>query len=411
MFALAILLIVLLLITLRQILNLNLQIWQIMLIGAIASLLTFQISLQRAIESIDKDVILFLFAIFIIGKALEESGYLSHISYSFFKRARTAEELLFMVIIFTGLGSAILMNDTLAIIGTPLVLHLAEKHRMPKRMMLLALAFSITIGSVMSPIGNPQNLLIALNAKLESPFITFFSYLFLPTMINLIILFFILRYFYGSHIKYRRIDHSSEPIKDVHLAVLSLFSLLLLIFLIFINVFGSLLGISINLSLTSIAIISSLVIILFSPRRFEMIRKIDWGTLIFFAAMFVLMQAVWDIGIIQSEMKNVQDASSIFVILVLGIIVSQFISNVPFVALYLPFLLSNSSSIESLMALAAGSTIAGNFMILGAASNVIIIQNAEKKGATITAKEFVKIGIPLTIINLIVYLIFLSYRQ
>jgi len=61
-----------------------------------------------------------------------------------------------------------------------------------------------------------------------------------------------------------------------------------------------------------------------------------------------------------------------------------------------------------MMALAAGSTIAGNLTILGAASNVIIIQNAETKGQqTLTFWEFIKIGIPLTIINVAVYWAFL----
>lgn len=60
-------------------------------------------------------------------------------------------------------------------------------------------------------------------------------------------------------------------------------------------------------------------------------------------------------------------------------------------------------------ALAAGSTIAGNFSILGAASNVIIIQNAEQKfGETLTFLEFVKIGIPLTVVNTAVYWLFFT---
>jgi Na+/H+ antiporter NhaD/arsenite permease-like protein len=60
------------------------------------------------------------------------------------------------------------------------------------------------------------------------------------------------------------------------------------------------------------------------------------------------------------------------------------------------------------MALAAGSTIAGNLTILGAASNVIIIQNAEKKsGATLSFWDFVRIGVPLTIVNVGVYWLFL----
>jgi len=58
---------------------------------------------------------------------------------------------------------------------------------------------------------------------------------------------------------------------------------------------------------------------------------------------------------------------------------------------------------ESLMALAAGSTIAGNLLILGAASNVIIIQHAEKHEATLGFFEFARVGIPLGFANLLIY--------
>jgi Na+/H+ antiporter NhaD/arsenite permease-like protein len=93
----------------------------------------------------------------------------------------------------------------------------------------------------------------------------------------------------------------------------------------------------------------------------------------------------------------------------MSVLLSQLISNVPLVALYLPMLTQMGVSTEGMMALAAGSTIAGNLSILGAASNVIIIQNAEQKaGETLTFLEFVKIGAPLTMINVVVYGLFLS---
>jgi Na+/H+ antiporter NhaD/arsenite permease-like protein len=77
------------------------------------------------------------------------------------------------------------------------------------------------------------------------------------------------------------------------------------------------------------------------------------------------------------------------------------------VALYLPVLSHLGAAIKEMMALAAGSTIAGNFSILGAASNVIIIQNAERKGGeTLTFWEFVRVGIPLTVVNALVYWLF-----
>ncbi|HED37089.1 MAG TPA: anion transporter, partial [Ignavibacteria bacterium] len=101
--------------------------------------------------------------------------------------------------------------------------------------------------------------------------------------------------------------------------------------------------------------------------------------------------------------------ASVFLILVVGILLSQLISNVPLVALYLPVLMSNNVALKGMMALAAGSTIAGNLFILGAASNIIIIQNAEKKaGETITFFEFAKVGIPVTIFNALIYYLFLK---
>jgi Na+/H+ antiporter NhaD/arsenite permease-like protein len=178
------LVIVFVLIAVRKIGNIRLQIWHVMLFGALAVLLTGQISPTSALHSINFDVMLFLFGMFIVGHALEESGYLSHLSYNYFKRAKSRDSLLLMILFGAGIASAFLMNDTLAIIGTPVVLLLARKHEMSPKLFLLALAFGITIGSVMSPIGNPQNLLIALNGGIENPFGTFLRFLFLPARLR-----------------------------------------------------------------------------------------------------------------------------------------------------------------------------------------------------------------------------------
>jgi Na+/H+ antiporter NhaD/arsenite permease-like protein len=126
--------------------------------------------------------------------------------------------------------------------------------------------------------------------------------------------------------------------------------------------------------------------------------------------MFVLMQSVWDSGVFQSviDAANLNLAST-GVIFAVSVLLSQLLSKVPLVALYLPILVQLGASTKGMMALAAGSTIAGNLTILGAASNVIIIQNSEKRGgATLTFWEFVRIGVPLTVGNVVVYWLFLS---
>jgi Na+/H+ antiporter NhaD/arsenite permease-like protein len=159
-----------------------------------------------------------------------------------------------------------------------------------------------------------------------------------------------------------------------------------------------------DLKLTYISLLAALPVIILHGERLHVISCIDWHTLIFFAAMFILMQSVWDTGFFQHRMDSFQ-INTIHVILAVSVILSQFISNVPLVALYLPML--TGADAPQLMALAAGSTIAGNLTILGAASNVIIIQNAEKYGHTIGFLDFVRIGLPLTLVNMAVYYVFL----
>ena len=402
--------IVFVLIATRRIGNIKLQIWQIMLFGAIAVLATGQISPVNALLSINLDVILFLFGMFIVGEALIESGYLPHLAYRLFRRAKSPDQLLLTVLFVMGLGSAFLMNDTLAIIGTPVVLLLAKQCKLPPKLMLLTLAFAITIGSVMSPIGNPQNVLIAINGNVANPFITFFRFLLLPTVVNIFLAFILLRLFYKKDLQKCVIEHSEEPIKDHKLALISKLSLVLIAALVTAKIITVLLNIQIDFRLTYIALIPAVTILVLSPRRVEVIKKIDWRTLIFFAAMFVLMESVWESGFFQSAIAGLGlNITSIVAILLVSTLLSQLISNVPLVALYLPMLMNAEVSAKELMALAAGSTVAGNLFILGAASNVIIIQNAEKKfGETITFLDFAKIGIILTTINLFVYWLFLG---
>jgi Na+/H+ antiporter NhaD/arsenite permease-like protein len=397
---------VLLLIAIRQLGEFKLQIWQIMLLGALLVLLSGEISPVDAASAINPDVMIFLAGMFVIGEAMRESGYLFHLFNRIFCRAKNLDQLLLLILFAMGFLSALLMNDTLAIIGTPLMLYLAQALRISPKLLLLTLAFAVTTGSAMSPIGNPQNLLIAINGSLTNPFLVFFQYLFIPTVANLFLAYLLLRLFYKSQFQQTAIEIPKECISDPTLANISRISIILLLILILAKVLAVTVQSSQQFSLTYIAIFSALPVILFSSRRWEIMKHIDWCTLVFFAAMFVLMDSVWRSGFFQSMMEESSlGFGSIPVILALSVFLSQIISNVPFVALFQPLLINPSA--QDLMALAAGSTIAGNLFILGAASNVIIIQNAEKSGETLTFLDFARVGVPLTALNVFVYWIFL----
>jgi Na+/H+ antiporter NhaD/arsenite permease-like protein len=412
--------VVFLLIAVRQIGNTRLKIWQVMLCGAMTVMLTGEISPRAAFQAINFDVIFFLIGMFIIGQAIEDSGYLTHLCHKFFGKVKSVDKLVLAILLTMGIGSAFLMNDTLAIIGTPMMILLAKRNNISTKLLLLCLAFAITIGSVMSPIGNPQNLLIAMVGNIENPFLTFLKHLFIPTILNLFLTYYLLKFFYQKDFNITNLQPGDVAITHVRLSRVARTSLILVVCLIFLKIALAFIhlfaDVNFDFKLTYIALVGCSPILIYrfmskkKKYRFHILRKIDWFTIVFFASMFVLMESVWQSGFFQNLMAGLSlNMTSVAVIMIISIFVSQLISNVPMVALFLPLMISSGAGSKELMALAAGSTIAGNLFILGAASNVIIIQHAEKEknGESISFLEFAKIGIPLTFVNVLVYLFFL----
>ena len=131
---------------------------------------------------------------FSIVSALDKSGVLTVVSAKMVSKARNNSNLILLVfVVGLGLLSAFLLNDTMALLGIPLVVYVSKRIDIRSSILLIALSFGITIGSTMTPIGNPQNLLIALQSGIPLPFITFLRYLGIPTIVNLFLTFLILK--------------------------------------------------------------------------------------------------------------------------------------------------------------------------------------------------------------------------
>ena len=401
---------VFLIIALRKIGGFPVKIWQAMLAGAFLVILTGELHPLAALQAIDWDVMVFLLGMFLVGEGFILSGYLRTLAYQTLQGIRSGQGLVAALLLIAGVGSALFMNDTLAIVGTPLVLQLAKEHRLYPRLLLITLAVAITTGSVMSPIGNPQNLLIAIQGPVPSPFLTFLQYLAIPTGLNLVVAFLVLRVMLPGAFHAEPLSHTPIPLADTSLARLVQGSMVILATGIGLKIMSVAMGWPLDIRLSALATGAALPILLLSPHRLTLLRRVDWTTLIFFAAMFVLMASVWKTGIFQQWTARTQlDLQHVPSVLGFSIVLSQFISNVPLVALSLPLLGDGHSSVIALMALAAGSTIAGNLLILGAASNVIIIQRAEQEGHSLTFWEFARIGIPLTGLQTLIYAVYLGW--
>ena len=394
--AVGILAVVFLLIMVRRVGKFRLPIWGIMTAGALAALLFQTISISSAISAVQLDVIAFLFGMFVFGAALDKSGLLHSVVLRGFTKAKNKRQVMLIFMITTAAAAALFMNDTVAVIGAPLAMFCAAKFGIPVVRMLLALCFAVTFGSAATPIGNPQNLLIALSGVPDA-FVTFAVYLVVPSVLCLFISYKFLARGISSEAV---VMDKSDDVFDDRLSSICKISFVLILLAVAARIVGSFFGYEV--SFIWIAAAGALPLLLFSSKRLELLKSVDYCTLIFFVSMFILMEAVWESGVLQVLLPESLTVS-IPVMVTAGAVVSQFVSNVPFVLMVLPLLETAAASVPLYMAASAGCTAAGALTILGAASTIIIIQRAEKEGESLSFLTFLKSGIPITLAAVVIY--------
>lgn len=394
--AVGILAVVFLLIMVRRVGKFRLPIWGIMTAGALAALLFQTISISSAISAVQLDVIVFLFGMFVFGAALDKSGLLHSVVLRGFTKAKNKRQVMLIFMITTAAAAALFMNDTVAVIGAPLAMFCAAKFGIPVVRMLLALCFAVTFGSAATPIGNPQNLLIALSGVPDA-FVTFAIYLVVPSVLCLFISYKFLARGISSEAV---VMDKSDDVFDDRLSSICKISFVLILLAVAARIVGSFFGYEV--SFIWIAAAGALPLLLFSSKRLELLKSVDYCTLIFFVSMFILMEAVWESGVLQVLLPESLTVS-IPVMVTAGAVVSQFVSNVPFVLMVLPLLETAAASVPLYMAASAGCTAAGALTILGAASTIIIIQRAEKEGESLSFLTFLKSGIPITLAAVVIY--------
>lgn len=394
--AVGILAVVFLLIMVRRVGKFRLPIWGIMTAGALAALLFQTISISSAISAVQLDVIAFLFGMFVFGAALDKSGLLHSVVLRGFTKAKNKRQVMLIFMITTAAAAALFMNDTVAVIGAPLAMFCAAKFGIPVVRMLLALCFAVTFGSAATPIGNPQNLLIALSGVPDA-FVTFAIYLVVPSALCLFISYKFLARGISSEAV---VMDKSDDVFDDRLSSICKISFVLILLAVAARIVGSFFGYEV--SFIWIAAAGALPLLLFSSKRLELLKSVDYCTLIFFVSMFILMEAVWESGVLQVLLPESLTVS-IPVMVTAGAVVSQFVSNVPFVLMVLPLLETAAASVPLYMAASAGCTAAGALTILGAASTIIIIQRAEKEGESLSFLTFLKSGIPITLAAVVIY--------
>ncbi len=395
----------------------TIPIWSLMAFSSFVVIVSGLVSIDELGNVIDVNVVLFLIGMFSIVGLMDVSGLLDAISYWFMGRFKSRTMVLIASAYLFGLLAAVTVNDTVALMGPPIALLISRATGTNLKVIAVLLMFSLTIGSAMTPIGNPQNVLIAIDSGMPAPFIHFIAKLFVPTMINLLLTTLVVKKYYkvvDAEVSINLIPH--EAIKDKRDAVLGALGLVLTVTTLIINDVLELYGYPHirERGFIPFVISAGLYPLTSNPRK--VLSNVDWGTIIFFITMFITTAGIWRSGnielIFQLFLPDINDKLLVIIgITLTSITVSQLVSNVPFVGLYIHHLESlgfTGSDTSAWLTLAVTSTVAGNLTILGAASNIIVLEALESRfSVTVTFKEFVKVGSIVTAVNILVYLPFL----
>ncbi|MCO1334347.1 arsenic resistance protein [Microbulbifer sp. OS29] len=400
--------IIFLLIAARQWLPSAIRIWHIMTFGAIVLLGLRQITFKEAFFAVDWDLILYLFSVFSIASALYDTGISAQISKRILSR-KSPNAILASYVLIMAICAALLTNDAAAVIGVPIALLMARDMKWGVVPLLILLCATVTIGSMVSPVGNPQNILIANAGEFDNMFFVFVEWIFIPAAITLVLSIFWLKRFLKIDDPNHAVGIQSRESDEITQKWPPLLSASLLIILIALgSVLHNVEGIY-HPSLGQIGLAACLPIYLASRERRRILREVDWPTLFFFISMFVVTGSLLKSGSLQFFLKESGiDLSEPETVTFVSFFASQLFSNVPVVEIYLHLLHEHGT--QTLMMLSAVSTAAGNLFIISAASNVIVLQQAEKFGIQpFNFWQFFLLMLPVSIISVTISYIYIIW--
>lgn len=348
-------------------------------------------------EAIHHETIVLLLGMMILSAYLAEAGFFRWASWQAIHAAKTPRRLLAGVTLSCAALSALLVNDTVCLMVTPLVLQVVDDAELPPLPYLLAVAFGANAGSAATPTGNPQNMIVATLSGLS--FTDFTAALapaaFVATLVVLGVLLFLFR-----------AELRTRPLAATQVAPPPVDRSLLLRALLTLAAVAAAFVAGADLAWTAMAGAALLLAIGGRPPR-QALERVDWVLLLFFAGLFVVIFGVGKSGAADAMFAAISPWigggpwQEMAVFGTASVVLSNLFSNVPFVLLAARWIPAFSDPELAWKVLALTSTLAGNLTIVGSVANVIVFESAGDRGA-ISFGRFLRYGLPVTALGTLV---------
>ncbi len=379
---------------------------------------------QAATEFIDWNTIGLLAGMMVIVAILERTGVFEYLAIKSAQwgKARPGRILILLSVV-TAFLSAFLDNVTTVILMVPVTFLIADALESSPMPFLLTQVMASNVGGAATLIGDPPNILIGSAADLS-----FLDFVLALTPVVLLTLPAVLAVLY---LMFRKdLSHSKDAeetieamdaaasIRDPILLRKSLIVLGLVIVAFFLH--GAL-----HLEAATIALFGAAALMLYARSDVEeVLREVEWPTLLFFVGLFVLvggLEATGFVGSIATALTNVAGGTSALTAIVViwgSGIASGIVDNIPFTATMIPVIqdlakaegLSEEEVRPLWWSLALGADFGGNLTLIGASANVVVAGMSERAGQRISFVKFMLYGIPVTLVSLVVATVYVLVR-
>jgi len=286
------------------------------------------------------------------------------------------------------------VNDTICLMLTPLVIAVIRRGKLPLLPYLIALATSANIGSVATLVGNPQNMIIGHFSHI--PFAQFSRSLAPAAIVALAINYVILRLGFRSALRTAVVEQEAHAIPKLDRGLFAI------VCAVFASIFACFLA-GLNLAWTALAG-AALVMVLARRDTHEVLKLVDWHLLVFFAALFVVVDGLSDTGLPDSIYGHLQPVFGSHVVAQtwnltwFSVVGSNIFSNVPFVLVAGKWITRFVEPTLMWKVLALATTFAGNLTIIGSVANMIVVESA-REHLEVGFWDYARFGIPITILT------------
>lgn len=364
------------------------------LLGAFLMVATGALTPDMSYAAVDGDTIVLLFAMMALVAYVERAGFFEWAAGHAIRRARTPVGLLVDVSALAGLASAFLVNDTVCVFLTPLVVITCQRANLPLAPYLIATATSANVGSAATLVGNPQNMIIGGASGLS--FTTFAALAAPVAALGLAVNTGLLLLYYRRELGTAPL-HAPPPTAPDPRRLARVGLVVTGVVIAFFA--GGHLGFS---------ALGGLVALILLEREDpqEVFARVDWTLLIFFAALFIVVAGLATTGLVDAAWRVAGPALShhtapgLAALTALYVAGSNLVSNVPMVLLAAPGVAAENSAFAWVL-LAFVTTVAGNLTLIGSVANIIVAEKA--RGAyELGFIEYLRFGAVSTLVVLAV---------